>query len=65
MTTHTCNTPKRGKKRRNEAKSAFESRYVGVEYYCGHEQGVFLYHTGDMISSGANLMIEVLRQGTV
>jgi hypothetical protein len=41
------------------------SRVIGVEVLCGPIDGVFLYTTDNMISSGGNIMIEVQRQGII
>ena len=65
MTIMTCNTPKVGKKRHSTAKSQIESRVIGVEVYCGPVQTVFLYYTDNMVSGGANVMIEIQRQALI
>ena len=45
--------------------STVMSRVIGVEVLCGPIDGVFLYTTDNMISSGGNIMIEVQRQGII
>jgi len=43
--------------------NTFTSRYIGVEVGCGTFFEVFLYYTNDTVAGGANIMIEVQRQG--
>lgn len=40
-----------------------ESRVIGVEVACGPVDTTFVYITDDTITHGANIMIEVQRQG--
>ena len=65
MTIQRCNTPKFGKTRHSTAKAQIESRVIGVEAYCGPVEAVFLYVTDNMVSGGANIMIEVQRQALI
>jgi hypothetical protein len=64
MTIMSCNTPKFGKHHHSAGSqtNVVESRVIGVEVYCGPVNTVFLYYTDNMISGGANIMIEVQRQ---
>ena len=65
MTSMSGNTPKIGKNHHSSPKSTYMvSRVIGVEVVCGPIDTVFLYLTDNMVSSGANIMIEVQRQGT-
>jgi hypothetical protein len=63
MTIQTCNTPKVGKNRQSKGIVQMENRVIGVEVYCGNINTVFVYYTDDMVSGGANIMIEIQRQG--
>jgi hypothetical protein len=64
MTAHTCNTPKYGRAgRMSSAKRQITSRVVGVEMYCGPIKTVVLYYTDDLVHNGANIMVEIQRQG--
>lgn len=59
-----CATPKFGDKIRHSAPgNQIDSRVVGVEVICGKFETVFLYVTDNMISSGGNIMVEIIRQG--
>jgi hypothetical protein len=63
MTAMSGNTPKTGKDHHSSPKSTYmESRVIGVEVYCGPISTVFLYTTDNMVSGGANIMIEIQRQ---
>jgi hypothetical protein len=39
------------------------SRIIGVEVHCGPVHEVFLYYTDNLVDGGANIMIEIQRQG--
>lgn len=39
----------------------FENRIMGVEIVCGEIDAFVLFHSGDLVASGANYMIEVQR----
>ena len=39
------------------------SRIIGVEVHCGPIHGTLLYYTDNMTPGGANIIIEVTRQG--
>jgi hypothetical protein len=65
MTVQTCNTPKFGAGRVSNAKSHVTSRVIGVEMYCGPITEVLLYYTDDLVQSGANIILEVQRQGAL
>ena len=67
MTTHAGNTPKfgvNGQKLGPDDKF-IESRVIGVEVVCGPVDTHFVYITDDTIAHGANIMIEVQRQGSI
>jgi hypothetical protein len=40
-----------------------KSRVIGVEVVCGPLHKFFTYYTDNLVSKGANIMIEVQRQG--
>ncbi len=46
----------------NENCPKIANRTIGVEVHCGPIKGMFLYHAGDFIAGGANLMIEIQHQ---
>lgn len=64
MTKYTTNTPRYGHKLRTGKQdgSVLGTRVVGVEVVCGPIDEVFLYCIDDLVSGGANLMIEIQRQ---
>ena len=39
------------------------SRIIGVEVHCGPVHGTLLYYTDNLVSGGANIIIEITRQG--
>lgn len=39
------------------------SRIIGVEVHCGPVHGTILYYVDNLVSGGANLIIEVTKQG--
>lgn len=63
MTIYTTLTPKTGGKRKSVIAHQIESRVVGVEVYAGPIQETLLYYTDDLVGHGANIMIEIQRQG--
>lgn len=63
MTIQTCNTPKIGKYMHNKNTIQMENRVIGVEVYCGNINTLFIYYTDDLVSGGANIMIEIQREG--
>ena len=63
MTCVKGDTPKYGKGRPSKEDTAhITSRIIGVEVHCGPIHGTILYYTDNLIGSGANITIEVLRQ---
>jgi hypothetical protein len=65
FTIHKCNLPKEGLKRHSQmSRKPIESRVVGVEIICGPIDEVFVYYTDNLVAGGANIMIEIQRQGT-
>jgi hypothetical protein len=46
-------------------KTQFKSRVIGVEVVCGPIHKFFTYYTDNLVAKGANIMIEVQRQGIV
>jgi hypothetical protein len=64
MTVMSCNTPKFGRHHHSSGSQSnvIESRVIGVEVYCGPINTVYLYYTDNLVSGGANIMIEVQRQ---
>ena len=66
MTTAAGETPKfgRGGHRADHAgQSTVTSRIIGVEVVCGPINTHFVYATDNLVSHGANIMVEVQRQG--
>jgi hypothetical protein len=64
MTTRRCDTPKIGRKRISKGgHKLIESRVIGVEVVCGPIKGVFIYYTDNLVTGGANIMVEIQRQG--
>jgi len=61
----TTETPKVGKDRHSKGTQTMESRVIGVEVFCGTIETTFLYFTDNMVSGGANIMIEVQRQALI
>lgn len=65
MTKDTTRSPKEGRgrvPRQAHGTNAFDLRIIGVEVVCGPIVGTFIYTTDNMVPSGANIMIEVMRQ---
>jgi hypothetical protein len=65
MTKDTTRTPKEGQgkvPRQAHGTNAFDLRIIGVEVVCGPIAGTFIYTTDNMVPTGANIMIEVMRQ---
>lgn len=62
MTAVKGNTPAMGKHRK-VGTYQIESRPIGVEVFCGHIKTTFIYTTDDLVRGGANIMVEVCRQG--
>jgi len=67
MTCATCNTPKHGSANRGSAQSSncIVNRIVGVELHCGPVKEVILYCTDNMVDTGANIMVQIQRLGTL
>lgn len=63
MTIQTTETPKHGQLRQSKGQEKMENRIIAVEVICGDIDTVFLYYTNNLVSGGANIMIEILRQG--
>lgn len=63
MTHYTCLTPRFQKSSKGDQK--VESRFIGVEVYCGPIKTVFIYRTDALIFHGADIMIEVIRQAMI
>lgn len=62
MTSYTCTTPQvRGQK----VNKVIDNRVMGTEVVCGQLDTTFLYHTDQLVPGSANLIIEVIRQGTI
>jgi hypothetical protein len=65
MTTVTGDTPRIGDRRSKSDNKVITSRIIGVEVHCGPVHGTMLYYTDNLTSGGANIMIEVIRQGNI
>lgn len=65
MTAYTTQTPKQGKCRTSKGQEKMENRVVAVEVVCGNIDTTFLYYTNDLVAGGANIMIEIMRQGNI
>jgi hypothetical protein len=65
MTVFRGNTPKYGKLRHSKGVQYMTNRVIGVEVVCGPVNSVFLYHTDQLVGGGANILIEVTRQGII
>jgi hypothetical protein len=63
MTEMKGQTPKIGSVRTTKVDHVIANRIIGVEVYCGPINTVFLYNTDQMVGKGANIMIEIMRQG--
>jgi len=63
MTQYTCQTPKF--KKPSKGDRTIESRIIGVEVYCGPIKTVFIYRTDSLVSSGSNIMVEIVRQAMI
>ncbi len=65
MSNSRCNMPivNGGNMRKSKADetATMSDRVMAVEVHCGHITTMFLYHSHDFISHGANYMIEVMR----
>ena len=60
MTQYTCRTPKFPRYSKND--KFIESRIVAMEVYCGPISTIFVYKMSALVSGGANLMNELIRQ---
>lgn len=56
-------TPRIGDRRSKSDTKVITSRIIGVEVHCGPIHGTMLYYTDNLVSGGANIMIEIIRQG--
>lgn len=56
-------TPRKGKQKAKGDVHHITSRIIGVEVHCGPIHGTFLYYTDNMTQGGANIIIEITRQG--
>jgi hypothetical protein len=63
MTQYTCQTQEF--KQPSKGDRTIESRIIGCEVYCGPIKTVFVYRTDSLISSGANIMVEIVRQAMI
>ena len=59
----TGDTPWRGPRHSKGDNSHITSRIIGCELHCGPIHGTMLYYVDNLVSKGANSMIEVTRQG--
>lgn len=57
-------TPRIGDRRSKGDTKVITSRIIGVEVHCGPIHGTMLYYTDNLVIGGANIMIEIIRQGT-
>ncbi len=59
---HLCLIGKDGyKSSTNKNCTKIANRTIGVEVVCGPVKGMFLYHAGDFVGGGANLIVEIQR----
>ena len=65
MTIYKGNTPKKGHVKSKGETSQITSRIIGVEVHCGPVHGTFLYYTDNLVSGGANTIIEIMRQSVL
>jgi hypothetical protein len=68
MTAMRGDTPRFGRTRKSKGDCGAQhvgNRVIGVEVYCGPVDCVFLYHTDNIPSGGANIMIEIQRQAMI
>lgn len=63
MTEYSCLTPRFQTNSKGDQK--VESRFIGIEVYCGPIKTVFIYRTDALIFHGADIMIEVIRQAMI
>jgi hypothetical protein len=61
----TGDTPRYGSTNVKGDTKKITSRIIGVEVHCGPVHEVFLYYTDNLVDGGANIMIEIQRQGRV
>ena len=59
MTNRTCVTPKTA----SNVNPVMENRVTGAYVVCGPLKRVFLYNTDNLVRGGANIIIEIVRQG--
>lgn len=66
MTEYTGQTPRVGienyQSKGDLGSPKIKNRTVGVEVYCHGIKTTFVYHLDELVASGANIMIEVVRQ---
>ena len=64
FTIRKCDTPRIGKRRQSKSShKKLESRIIAMEVICGPIDGIFVYYTDNIVSGGANIMVEIMRQG--
>lgn len=63
MTVYTCRTPYSEVTVKGDA--FIETRFIGVEAYCGPIKTVFVYRIDALGPGGANLTVEVIRQALI
>jgi hypothetical protein len=56
-------TPRKGNRGLKKDGSKITSRIIGVEAHCGPVHGTMLYYTDNVVAGGANIIIEIMRQG--
>jgi hypothetical protein len=55
--------PYKGPRKKKGDNTHISSRIIGVEVHCGPVHGTILYYVDNMVKGGANLIIELTRQG--
>ena len=63
MTEYTCRTP--FSKVTVKGDHFITTRLCGIEVYCGPIKTVFIYRIDSLVSGGANLMVEIVRQALI
>ena len=64
MTIYAGKTPKYNQATSKKDTVHFENRTFGVEVHCGPVSGEILFHTGDLVRGGVNLVVEIQRLGS-
>lgn len=60
---HSGDTPWKGYRKSKGDSNHISSRIIGVEVHCGPIHGTILYYVDNLVNGGANLIIELTRQG--